>query len=376
MNLMQRTYSWAEINLGNLRYNIRQLRTKCGPDRGIIAVVKSDAYGHGMVPVAKELARLKVDFLAVAIIDEAEKLKQAGIQRPVIILSRSLPADIPRVIKGGFIQVVGSVAEARLISQAAVRARKRVAIHIKVDTGMNRLGIPSKHAPGEIQKIGQLPNIIPEGVMTHFIDSGNLSQKTAAGQINKFNNIINNLKLKGIHFKYSHCANSGGVINIPGAYYNMLRPGLSVYGYYPSPANLCRIRLKSLLTLKSRVINIRVVEKGETVSYGGTWTAPRSTRVAVISIGYGDGYPRQFSNKGFVLIKGKRVPVIGIVCMNHTLVNIDRVKNVRIGDEAVLYGRQGKQEIKVEEAARSIGTIPYELTCRIKMSVPRYYRKA
>jgi alanine racemase len=371
---MNSYYAWAEIDLRNLGHNLREIKKRAGREKCVIAVVKSNAYGHGAVPVAKALARAGANFMGVAIVDEAEELRTAGLHTPIMIMSRTLDHDFARVVCGNFIQFVGSFAEAQALNTAARKSNKKQRVHIKVDTGMNRLGLDYKEALEQIENIVALPYIKAEGILSHFVESDNIGSAITRQQVARFKALLLALQEKGTTFTYIHQANSAGVINVPDAFFNTVRTGLALYGYYPGARSSYRVDLKPVLSLKSRVIHIRTVERRESVSYAARWRAAKDTQVAIISIGYSDGYPRHFTNVGNVLIRGVKTTVLGTVCMNHIIVSVDKIKGVKIGDEVVLYGRQGKAKIAMEDAARSIGTIPYELTCRVRQGLPRVYR--
>jgi alanine racemase len=366
-------YAWAEIDLRNLRHNLREIRKRIGRGKSVIAVVKSNAYGHGAVPAARALAQAGVDFLGVAVIDEAEELRSAGVHAPIMIMSRTFDHDLPRVVRGNYIQFIGSYQEALALNAAARKSNKKQVVHIKVDTGMNRLGMRLDEAQIEIEKILALPHLKVEGILSHFVESDKQGSTITRQQVARFKVLLQALQKKGTTFKYVHQANSGGVMNVPDAFFNTVRTGLALYGYYPGAQSSYRMNLKPVLSLKSRVIHIRTVERRESVSYAARWRAVGRTQVAIISIGYSDGYPRHFTCVGKVLIRGVKTPVLGTVCMNHIVVSVDKIKNVKIGDEVVLYGRQGMSAIAMEDAAKSIGTIPYELTCRVRQGLPRIY---
>lgn len=371
--MIKHSHVWAEIDLSSLEYNYKQLK-KCAPAHVcVIAVVKANAYGHGMVPVARKVLACGVDMLAVDVVDEADVLRGAGIDAPIMVLSRTLPQDIQRVLDGGYIQNIGSLQEADALSRAALVAQKIVRVHIEVDTGMSRLGIVYDDAISDIQKIVALPGLDAEGILTHLADADRSPSTVTESQLARFEALVMDLQRLEIKFTYIHYANSGGVVNTSSSLCNTIRPGISLYGYLPSSVNVAGISLRPLMALKTKVIALRELAQGDRVSYNGIWVAKRASRIAVLSTGYGDGYPRGFSGKGFVVLNGKMVPVIGRVCMSHLFVLIDSLPDVAIGDTAVLYGGAPGENIDILEAARLIDTIPYELTCRISPLVQRIY---
>ncbi len=357
----------AEISLKNLSSNIKLVRKKTG-GKDILAVVKADAYGHGAVPVSKHLLKNKVSMLGVAFADEGIELRESGIKAPVLVFFDT--KNIDALIKYNLTPTVFDLNTAKKFSTAAVKKRKLISIHIKVDTGMGRVGFNTENALKDIPRIAKLRNIKLEGLMSHFSDADLKSKRFANQQINKFNNIIDALKEKGITFKHIHMANSAAVLTLPGSHFNMVRPGIMLYGY-----GCCENEsLKPVMSLKSRILFIKDVEKGTPISYSRTFTAKRRSTIATIPVGYADGYNRKLSNKGKVIINGKLAPVAGRVCMDAFMADVTNIPNVTRSSEAILIGSKGKNRITADDIALQTGTIPYEVLTSIGKRVERVYK--
>ncbi|MCI8870471.1 MAG: alanine racemase [Lawsonibacter sp.] len=373
--------TWAEIDLDALAHNYHLLRGLTGRESAkppcrtcsrFLGVVKADAYGHGAVPVAKKLERLGADMLAVACLDEAAELRQAGIALPVLCLGRTPPRLAPLLLEYGVTQTVEDLAAGEILSAAAVRAGGKLNIHVKLDTGMGRLGFVYGDGDNtavlrEIQALCALPGLEAEGLFTHFSDADG-SQEYTALQSDRFQDAVNELHELGADFEIYHCGASAAVLNYPWTHMGMIRPGIALYGCLPDPS-VPDPGLRPVLTLKSRVAAVRALPAGSYVSYGRTARLERDSRLAVLPAGYGDGYSRKFSNAMEVLIRGRRCPVVGRVCMDMCMADVTDVPGVQEGDTAVLYGQDGL----LEQAARLADTIPYELLCAISPRIPRLY---
>lgn len=367
--------AWAEIDLGAIVANYRALAAHTGVP--VMGVVKADAYGHGAVPVCRALEALGPPLLAVATLGEAVELRDAGIERPVMIFSCLLSKEAQAVAEHGFIPQISDLAFAQSLSDASVRLGKRTSVHLKIDTGMGRCGVLPADAVPAGEKLASLPGLSLEGVMTHFPSSDEADGvEFTEGQVKQFKEICDALAKRGVRVKWRHAANSGGTLGHPGSWFDMVRPGMSLYGVYPSPAVPRDVPLRQAMTLKAQAALVKTIAKGETISYGRTYTAPRDMRVALVPIGYADGYDRRFSNQGAVLARGRRFPVVGRVCMDQFMVDVTDCPEIAVGDEVVLYGRQGAEEIAISEAAETIGTIPQVIVTSVSRRVPRVYRDA
>ena len=361
--------TWVEIDLSALDFNSQQVKRIVGKKTKVMAVIKCDAYGHGLLPVAKRLARLGADYLGIASIDEAIILRKNKIKSPILILGNILNKDIHPVIKYNLNQTISDYQVALKLNQIAKKTGKIIRVHIKVDTGMGRLGILYRGAIGFIKEINRLSNLRIEGLFTHF-PSADCDPEFTHYQISIFNQLNSGLKGIGIQIPLLHAANSMGIIGYPESHFNLVRPGLMLYGIHPRGG--LDIKLKSLLSLKSRIIHLKRMPSGQGISYGHAYITRKETTVAVLPIGYGDGYPRNLSNRADVLIKGRRFRISGAVCMDHLMVDVGDL-TVEVGDEVVLIGQQKKTRISVEELASLAQTIPYEIVCGIGSRVPRKY---
>ena len=370
--------AWAEVNLDNIAHNVREIRKIVDKKTEILGVVKADAYGHGVMEVAKVLLENGVSRLAVSMLDEAIQLRKNGIEVPILVLSYTDPGRAEEIIENDVTQTVFSHDLAESLSQAAQRLGKNIKIHIKIDTGMTRVGfMPGYSAVKNVISISKLPRIIVEGLFTHFASADEKDKTYTNMQFERFTTIINELNRVGVYIPVKHVCNSAGIIEFPHMHLNMVRPGIALYGLYPSSdVDREKINLKPAMTLKANIILVKEVEKDTSVSYGRIFKTNRESKIATIPIGYADGYTRLLTNKGEVLVNGQRAPIVGKICMDQCMVDITDIKgDVNVGDEVVLFGKQGEGEIKVEELAQSIGTINYEVVSIIGKRIPRVYFK-
>lgn len=367
--------AWAEVDLSAIASNMKQLRRAAAPGARIMGVVKANAYGHGAVPVSNAVLRNGADYLGVAILDEARELRQAGITAPILILGYTPCEQAEEAVNLDITQTVYSWEGAHAISQAAVKLKKQAKIHIKVDTGMGRLGFPADESSvAEIIKAAALPGIAVEGIMTHFSVADTADKEYTYHQYALFSEVISQLRKRGFPDVIKHAANSAALIDLPGVHLDMVRAGISVYGLYPSQeVQKGNLDLKPALSLKARVAYVKTVPADTSISYGRTFVTKGETRIATIPVGYADGYSRLLSNKAHALAHGARVPVIGIVCMDQLIIDISEVPEVRVGDTVTLIGREGEQSVTADELADLIGTINYEIVCMISSRIPRLY---
>lgn len=361
--------TWAEVNLGNLAYNFQQVKKSIKPGTKIMVCVKADAYGHGLIPVAKKLASCQVDYLSVASIDEAIKLRNAKVKLPILVLGMILKKDTLPLFKYNIIPTVCTQDMAEALNRQGRWQGKAIKIHIKVDTGMGRIGILHRDVLEFIKNISRLKFINIEGIFTHLA-CADTDKGFTHYQIDLFNRLKIELDNLGIDIPLVHAANSLGVVDYPNSHFNMVRPGLVIYGLYPKE-NL-GIKLKPVLSLKTRIVYFKRVPKGFGISYGHTYVTKKETTIVTLPIGYGDGYPRNLSNKAPVLISGRRFKISGRVCMDQIMVDIGNYP-AKIGEVAVLIGSQAKNKITAEELAGLGDTIPYEIVCGLGSRVPRIY---
>lgn len=363
--------TWVEIDLDSLRKNFRAVKEKVGQNRKILAAVKADAYGHGALEISKTLQEEGVDMLGVASVDEAIELKRGGIGCPIVILSPTTIDLAPFIVENDFRSNVSNFEYAECLSRIASRMDKKAKVHIEIDTGMGRTGIRWSEALSFVRKLLGLEGIYLEGIFTHFASAEENSAYTE-DQIEKFFNLLAQLEKYKIKIPLKHCANSAGVLNYPSSYLNMVRPGLVIYGLFPSPAPRS-LNITPIMSFKTRVVHIQRVPKGNSISYGRTFFTQRNSIIATISVGYGDGYSRKLSNKGEVIIRGKRAKIVGAVCMDLTMVDCTHIEGVQLGDEVTLIGRDGMEELTPDEIASLIDTISYEVTSSIGPRVPRIF---
>ncbi len=361
--------TFAEINLKNLGYNFRQIRKLVAPGTRIMVTIKADAYGHGLIPVAQKLVECGVDCFGVASIDEGVLLREAGITIPILILGAVLKTDVEPIFDYDLTATVCEPQVARALDARASGTGKPVSVHVKIDTGMGRIGVLHQEAGVFVRKLNALKNVRLEGIFTHFAFA-DMDKDFTQYQIGLFNKLLDELKRSGISIPLVHAANSMGVIEHGRSHFNMVRPGIVIYGLHPK--DNIDIKLKPVLSLKTKVVFVKKVPSGCGVSYGHEYVTGKPTRIATMPIGYGDGYPRNLSNQAPVLIRGKRFTVCGRICMDQMMVDIGDF-SVKVGDTAVLIGSQGKETITVEELASLSGTIPYEIVCGLGSRIPRIY---
>lgn len=362
----------ADIDLDAIRKNIRAIKKGLKKNVKTCAVVKANGYGHGAVKVAEKITDL-VDFFAVATIEEALELRQGGIALPILVLGYVHHSRSEEAISNDIRLTVYDYEMARKISESGRLLGKNAKIHIKLDTGMSRIGFSvSKESIDTIKKIQKLSNIEIEGLFTHLFAADERSKASAMKQIMSFGEFMNDLAKAGVPIPISHCSNSAAAINLSLANFDMVRLGIAMYGLYPSKY-VKSIPLKPALSLKSHITMVKTIREGTSVSYGATWTAPKDTVVATVPVGYADGYMRILSNRGSVLIHGKKAPIIGRICMDQLMADVSKISKVKQFDEVVLIGSQKNASISAEEVAELAETINYEIVCAVSERVPRVY---
>lgn len=368
----------AHVDLDAIAYNLKNMKDYMGKDTQIIAVLKADGYGHGAIPIAKEIEDYSYIWgIAVATVQEGRELRKAGIKKPILILGYTYEEDYDRIVKEDFQPTVFKLSMAEQLSKAAVKAKKNLKIHIKLDTGMTRIGYRDiQQAVPEIVEISKLPGIQIEGVFTHFARADETDITPAYQQLKRYQEFLDALQKEGISIPVKHCANSAAIIRMPDANFDAVRAGVIIYGMYPSDeVEKDRLSLRPAMELKSHIAYIKEVEAGVEISYGGTFTTQNTTRVATIPVGYADGYSRGLSNKGSVLIRGKRAKILGRVCMDQFMVDVTDIPEAQELDEVTLLGRDGSDCITMEELGDLSGRFNYEFACCISKRVPRVYYK-
>ena len=369
--------TWAEIDLGAIKYNLAQIKKLVGGARKnspkIMVVVKANAYGHGLIKVAKTLEKLRVDYLGVASLDEAIALRKEGIKLAVLVLGSILPEEVDLALDYDVALTVCNKELAQALNNKAKAKNITVPVHIKIDTGMGRIGIWHEEAPEFVKMLKRMKYIRAEGIYTHFTSASRDIFFTNY-QLESFENLLRRLDRENIQFHYKHAANSIALVDLKKSHFNLVRPGIIVYGMYPKRNFAKILKLKPALSLKTRIVYLKDVPVGRSISYGRTYITEKPTRIATLPIGYADGYGRILSNRASVLVKGEKAPVVGKVTMDQTMVDVGHIKGVGIGDEVVLIGHQVRLQMRTEEIARVSKTIPYEIVCSITNRVPRVYK--
>ncbi len=365
----------AYIHMDAIRQNFQNMKANLAENARMVAVIKTDGYGHGAVPVAR-LAE-PWDYIwgfAVADVSEAFALREAGIRKPILVLGYTFAEDYSEMVRLGIRPAVFTVRMAREFSEAASALGMEAPVHIAVDTGMSRIGFADRQESiDEIKQINRMGHLRIEGIFTHFARADEYDKTFTNQQFARFQGFCRNLEHASVTGFLRHCANSAGILELPGTHLDLVRAGISIYGLYPSDeVDQSAVKLAPAMELKSHIVHLKTIGPGTPVSYGGTFTAKRETRVATIPAGYGDGYPRSLSGKGCVLIRGRRAPILGRVCMDQFMVDVTDIPACLL-DEVTLLGRDGEKEITVEELSRLSGRFPYEFVCDIGKRVPRVY---
>lgn len=361
----------AYIDLGALRANVEAVQRRVAPAK-IMGIVKANAYGHGLIRIAKELVGFGVDALGVAFLEEGVRLRRAGVKAPILVLGGIIGNQIRYFIEHDLEITASSPYKLGQIEEVASAMKKRAKVHLKIDTGMERIGIHWDNADKLFEAAINAKSCDIVGVFSHLARSESKDKSYTKLQLERFLEATDFFRKRALPMPPRHIANSGAILQCPEAFFEIVRPGLMLYGLYPSPEVERSVRLQPVLSLKTRVVYFKVVKKGSPVSYNGRWIAPEDTRVVTLPVGYGDGYSRGLSNKASVLIHGKRYPIVGAVTMDALMVDIGQDSAFN-GDEVVLIGAQGDMSIRCEELAEILGTIPYEILTSINTRVPRRY---
>jgi alanine racemase len=377
--------TFAEINLKAFKHNLQNLKTITEPATGIMAVIKADAYGHGALPCAKAAVDLGVNYLGAGIIEEGIELRGNGVTEPILILGSIFPDEAEDLVRHDLATILCTPDLAQALAKEAEKQRKTVNVHIKVDTGMNRLGVLPENLLPLIKTISNLPTLKLEALSTHFSSADDEDKSITTQQIELFQKTLTELQEAGVTMPpLTHLANTSALLRFPESRSKMVRPGLILYGALPSPIlnsvaqEVCqKENLKNfqpVMQWKSKIILLKSVQKGQPLSYSRKHFTQKNSLIATLPIGYADGLHRNLSNNMEVLVKGKRAPQVGTICMDMILIDVTEVSDVNIGDEVVIFGKQGEEEISVEELARKSNTIPYEILCNVGKRVPRIYQ--
>jgi alanine racemase len=367
------TYNlWIEINLDRIKSNFAKITGSLDASVKAMAIIKANAYGHGMLEVAHALSD-QVSYFGVSTFAEGERLRKEGILVPTLILGALLPYEYEEAVRHDLTLSVSDPHYVRSLNAEAARQGKKVKIHFKIDTGMGRWGFQYPGAYKEILELAQLEHVNPEGIFTHFPVADNKKFDYTERQVELFKTLIDELALKGIVFPFVHAANSAGIINFPRSHFNLVRPGISLYGYYPCDSMKDSIGLQYALSVKSKVCLIKEFSEKRGIGYGRSYITPARTRIAVVPIGYSHGYPYALSRKTSVLIHGKRYPIAGNVCMDYIMVDLGIDAHIACGDEVVIIGESGEESMTARELAHKSGTISYEIITRLNAQIPRIY---
>ncbi len=371
---------WANINLDAISRNVERMRKNVGPDPRLMGIIKADGYGHGAVPIARAIDSMVWGY-GVATAQEATNLRENGIEKPVLVLGYSHETCYEEFVHYQIRPTIYTEEMGRLAGEAVERYRMKTGekaslpVHIKLDTGMSRIGFScTDESIKAIKHLYRVKGLKLEGCFTHFSKADEKDKHYTEYQYERFSEMIHQLEEEGIHFSLVHCDNSAGIIDLPEYHRDMVRMGISLYGLYPSDqVEQERVPLEPALGLKSHIVYIKTIEPGTAVSYGGTYVADHSVRLATIPVGYGDGYPRNLSNKGYILVHGEKAPICGRVCMDQFMVDVTHISQARMGDKVTLIGREGDACISVEELAKLAGTFNYEFVCDLGKRIPRVY---
>jgi len=368
---------WAEINLDNFAHNVRSINRLLGNGTEYISIVKADGYGHGAVEIAEACIENGIKWLAVSILDEAIELRNAGIKNPILILGFTPYNKTDVIVDNDIRQACYSYELAEALSASAVKQCKTAKIHIAVDTGMGRIGfLPNKESVETIVKISKLPNLKIEGLFTHFAVADEKNKEYTYQQFEKYNAFLKLLEENNISVELKHVGNSAAIIDLPDMHLDAVRPGIIQYGLYPSDEVLkSRIEVKPVMSLKACIIHVKEVEAGTSISYGRRFITEKKSKIATLPVGYADGYPRLLFGKAKVIVNGKFAPVVGTICMDQCMIDVTGIDDVKVGDEVITMGSDGKISITADDLAAMLGTINYEIVCMFSKRIPRVYLK-
>jgi alanine racemase len=362
----------VEVDLDRLTENLHAIRTQTAPAR-VMAILKANAYGHGLVAVARHMVSQKVDYLGVAVLEEGIYLREQGIQAPILVLGGIFGNQVPLFLQYDLTITASSIEKLEQVEQAARQMGKKAKVHLKIDTGMERIGVRYYNAEGFLEASLQCKHVEVEGIFTHFANADSSDLTSAREQIRRFKKVLEFYEKRGLKPPIRHMANSPAILQLPESYFDMVRPGILLYGVYPAADIPTPISVRPALSWKSQVVYFKVIQPGHPVGYGSTWQSDHMVRAVTVPVGYGDGYFRSMSGKAQLIIRGKKYPVVGRIAMDQIVVNIewDSAYN---GDEVVLIGEAGGERITCADLAEWAGTIPYEILTNINTRVPRLYR--
>ena len=371
------TRTWAEIDLGAIAYNLQNIRRMTADEASIMCIVKADAYGHGFFEIAKTLQENGADAFGVATFEEAKLLRDRGFRELLLVLGRVDETLAKEMVKYDISATVFDKQFAKAMSDAAGSVGKKAKIHIKLDTGMSRIGFGCTEKDAEvICEICNLPNVEPEGIFTHLACADEKDRIMSNAQFALFQKMLTKLQTMGVHFPYRHICNSAGIMELPEYHMTMVRPGIILYGCYPSQDNENdSLPLKPAMTVKARITRIETLPAGTSISYGATYKTEKETKIATVSIGYADGYFRSLSGKAYMTVHGVKAPVVGRICMDQCMIDVSSVNNISVGDEVIVFGNGGDNSPTVETLAKNAGTVPHEILSLTGNRTPRVFIK-
>lgn len=365
--------TYCVIDLAALRWNLRQIRAKVGAQVKILSMVKANAYGHGAPAVARALVEEGSDAFGVATLEEGVELRQAGIRTPILVVAGTYVEQLDQFLGNNLTPVVHELDGMQRLDAAVLNQGKTLDVHVKIDTGMGRIGFLANEMGGWLDELKRLKALRLQGIFSHFSTAEDVTGDFTRAQLVTFSNLVQRLRAESIAPPLVHLANSAATITLPDAYFDMVRPGIMLYGIYPSAAMAHQIELKPVLSWHTRIVQLKKVPAGTSISYGQTFVTERESLIATLPVGYADGYSRLLSNRGAALVRGRRAPVAGRVCMDLTMLDVTAIANVQQGDEVILLGRQGGAEISADEMAGWAKTISYEVLTSISARVPRIH---
>lgn len=380
MDIVKRT--WTEISLDAIEHNYKEIKSKAG-DVKVCCVIKADGYGHGAAELAREYERLGADFFAVSNIDEGKELRENGVTLPIVILGYTPAANAQELVEFNISQAVYSLDYAKMLNDNCKNSEGKIKMHLKIDTGMSRIGFMCQKFPRdnysieEIKETCKLEKLELEGIFTHFCvsDEDKEGKEFTQKQFENFTTVVNKLKENNINPPVIHCSNSGAIEDYPETYCNMVRAGIILYGLSPSPKLKNRLDLIPAMTLKTTIAHIKYIEKGATVSYGRTFKADKTMKIATVPIGYADGYIRKYAKDGYMLVNGKKAPVVGRVCMDQTMLDVTHIDDIKVGDEVIVFGDGKNGSPTADTLAEIADTINYEVVCLVSKRVPRVFER-
>jgi len=365
--------TWVEVDLNRFRRNLAAIAAAIGPRRQILLVVKADAYGHGAVEIARCAVANGVSMLGVATLHEGIELRSAGVDVPIVILSPGLLSEVDEIVEHRLTPCVASLDFAQRLSDRCVAHQLLCRVHVEVDTGMGRAGVAEGDAVPFIERLIGLPNLRLEGVFTHFPDADSGRTDVSEEQLRRLGEVLHALEIRKIEVPLRHAANSAGILSVHDSYLDLVRPGILAYGFYPSRAVPHTVEVEGVMAFKTRIVQIRDVPPGRSISYGRTFQTTRWMRMAVLAVGYGHGYPWALSNRGEVLIRGRRAPIVGRITMDLSMADLTAIPEAAVEDEVVLWGEQGGHVLDLGEVAERAQTIPYDLLCNMGKRVVRLF---